>query len=277
VRQDTTVDGTYQQDTQGDGDPRFRQTFGRIQSIVTSSAQQDSGLFEANLRDERYLPFEGAGAISTWRLSMPAQFRQFDYTTIADVVLHMRYTARDGGTALKQACIGELSQTLNVIKRASNQTGLVRLFSLKQEFPAQWHRLTNGVATGDRSEEFALAKKRFPMLFAGKDVLLTYARIDLYLLPATDAEPDEVTEFPKVFLPKKTPAAAATQAPLIDASPIGRLPGKTLTAKYADNSSVVVAEADERANWRIEVAAGDVSGFREHVADILLVCHYSVS
>ena len=48
----------------GGEDPRFRDNFGAIQSIVTSPGQNDSGLFETNLRDERYLPFEGAGAIS---------------------------------------------------------------------------------------------------------------------------------------------------------------------------------------------------------------------
>jgi len=30
-------------------------------AIVTSTAQNDSGMFELNLKDERYLPFEGAG------------------------------------------------------------------------------------------------------------------------------------------------------------------------------------------------------------------------
>jgi hypothetical protein len=35
-----------------------------MQSIATSHAQNDSGMFELNFRDERYLPFEGAGAIS---------------------------------------------------------------------------------------------------------------------------------------------------------------------------------------------------------------------
>jgi hypothetical protein len=55
--------------------------FGSLQSVVTSSAQQYSGLFETNLRDERSLPFENAGVISTWRLELPAVYRQFDYDT----------------------------------------------------------------------------------------------------------------------------------------------------------------------------------------------------
>src|SRR4051812_27145767 len=45
---------------------------------------------------ERYAPFEGAGAISTWQLSLPAELRRFHYGTISDAVLHLNYTARPG-------------------------------------------------------------------------------------------------------------------------------------------------------------------------------------
>ena len=48
------------------------------------------------------------------------------------------------------------------------------------------------------------------------------------------------------------------------------------TTKYADQSSVTVAEEDDVSGWRVELAAADVAGFRKHVADILLVCHYIV-
>ena len=61
---------------QGAEDDRFSDHFGSLQSIVTSSGQNDSGLFETNLRDERYLPFEGSGAISEWQLALPAQARR---------------------------------------------------------------------------------------------------------------------------------------------------------------------------------------------------------
>src|SRR5262249_53517246 len=58
---------------QGSDDPRFSDYYGSIESIVTSSGQADSGLFETNLKDERYLPFEGAGAAgSIWQISLPS-------------------------------------------------------------------------------------------------------------------------------------------------------------------------------------------------------------
>src|SRR5262249_28876651 len=56
------VGGSYPEDP--NNDPRFQYTFAATQSIATSHAQNDSGMFELNFRDERYLPFETAGAIS---------------------------------------------------------------------------------------------------------------------------------------------------------------------------------------------------------------------
>jgi hypothetical protein len=75
--------------------------------IATSSGQNDAGLFEVSLHDDRWLPFEGQGAVSTWSLSLDPRDNNFDITSVTDVVLHLRYTARVGGdseavrTALK--------------------------------------------------------------------------------------------------------------------------------------------------------------------------------
>ena len=90
---------------QGSEDDRFKDFYSTIQSIVTSSAQNDSGLFETNLREERYLPFEGSGTESTWKLEIPIEIKQFDYNTISDIILHIRYTAREGGAQLKSKSI----------------------------------------------------------------------------------------------------------------------------------------------------------------------------
>ncbi len=65
-------------------------------SISTSSGQNDAGLFEVSLRDERWLPFEGQGAISAFSLTLNPKDNNFDFSTLTDVVLHIRYTARPG-------------------------------------------------------------------------------------------------------------------------------------------------------------------------------------
>jgi hypothetical protein len=80
---------------QGSDDPRFNDYYGSIQSIVTSSAQSDSGLFETNLKDERYLPFEGAGAAaSVWQLTLPSDASQF-----IEVICDRRFSADDVGSS----------------------------------------------------------------------------------------------------------------------------------------------------------------------------------
>ena len=58
------------------------------------SNSNDCGMSETNLRDERYLPFEGAGVASGWKLELPASSHQVDYNTISDVILHVRFTSR---------------------------------------------------------------------------------------------------------------------------------------------------------------------------------------
>ena len=143
MRHSTSLIGNkYARDTEND-DSRFIDSFGGIQSIATSHAQNDSGMFELNFRDERYLHFEGTGAISTWQLVMPMQFKAFDYATISDVVLHLKYTARDGGSILKGAVERDLHDQLNQLVSRASARGLFRALSLKHEFPTEWHRLVN--------------------------------------------------------------------------------------------------------------------------------------
>jgi len=123
----------------GADDPRFSDFFGSVQSIVTSSAQSDSGLFETDLHDERKLPFEWSGAVSQWQLDIPADVRQFDFDTIADVILHLRYTAREGGDELRKSAVTNLKDCIDTGQTA----GSVRLFSLRHEFPSDWAKFTS--------------------------------------------------------------------------------------------------------------------------------------
>jgi peptidoglycan hydrolase-like protein with peptidoglycan-binding domain len=160
-------EGTYPRT--GPEDNRFVDDAGAIQSIVTSTGQNDSGLFETNLRDERFLPFEGAGAISEWRIELPKEFRAFDYNTISDVILHLRYTARDGGSPLKQRATASLKKAINEIALSENKRGLARAFSLRHEMPSEWHKFLHPTGTpGTQSITLELNDEMFPYLFQGR-------------------------------------------------------------------------------------------------------------
>ena len=153
----------YPRDLDSDDD-RFSDSFAPVTSIVASSGQSDSGLFETNLRDERYLPFENAGVISRWELSLPANPSagepcQFDYSTITDVILHVRYTAREGGQALRAKALADLKERIGT----AQAHGSHRLFSLRHDFPNAWAAYRAAPATdGFRPLTLTLTPAHFP-------------------------------------------------------------------------------------------------------------------
>lgn len=138
---------------------RFIYSTGAIQSIATSNAQNDNGMFELNFRDERYLPFEGMGAIGLWKLELPSVIKQFDYTTIADVIMHVKYTSREGGSTLKSAANDSLRERLQVIKQDLEETGLQIAIDVKHDLPNEWHLLKQ---TG--SVDLLIDKSRLPYM-----------------------------------------------------------------------------------------------------------------
>jgi hypothetical protein len=79
------------------GDPRMVRRYAATEAVATSSGQNDSRMFQLSFNDERYLPFEFHGAVSRWRIELPQENNQFDIDTLSDVVLHLSYTAREGG------------------------------------------------------------------------------------------------------------------------------------------------------------------------------------
>lgn len=152
-------------------DARFSDNFGSIQSIVTSSGQNDSGMFETNLRDERLLPFENSGVISEWQLQLPANPskndpRQFDYDTISDVILHLRYTAREGGGLLRTGSLASIRELMS----ESLAAGSARLFSVRQEFPTEWARFLNQTPAANQRFRLTLdlRDEHFPFWAQGR-------------------------------------------------------------------------------------------------------------
>jgi hypothetical protein len=155
----------------GADDARFHQMPPPSESLFLSSAQGDSGLFETNLRDERFLPFEGHGAVSTWKIDLPNDFRPFDYKTISDVILHVRYTAKDGKDALKNACDSTLRDALNAVEQRGAPAGFARLFVLPQELSDRFHVFLHPPA-GARQHEITVpvTAERFPFRLQSKTI-----------------------------------------------------------------------------------------------------------
>jgi hypothetical protein len=162
--------------TEDGEDARFRDFSGAIDSVVLSHAQNDSGLFEVNLRDDRYLPFEGAGAISTWRIELPNDVPQFDFESISDVVLHLRYTAREAGHLRAAAATHVKEQVLQ------DPESLLQLFTLNYDFGDAWSAFAAAPNDASRRLELSVAQDHFPYwvkrLGMEDQLIATFAVVD---------------------------------------------------------------------------------------------------
>ena len=111
-------------------------------TVAMSTAQNDGGVFEFGFRDERYMPFEGAGVVSDWALRLPLTVRPFDYSTISDVVVRIAYTSLVSDEL--RDTVEDLSSNSALSLRALlANPGVSRVFSLRDEFPDVWAALVN--------------------------------------------------------------------------------------------------------------------------------------
>lgn len=136
--------------------------------VAMSGAQNDSGVFELSLRDERYLPFEGSGALCTWNLSLmdDETLRQFDYNTISDVIIHVKYTAQYSDTKR-----GFRTTALHNAFNNLDGVDLPRYFSLRHEFANAWYAYAVAFASDDTAQmEIAIDSRMFPYLCHNKEI-----------------------------------------------------------------------------------------------------------
>lgn len=110
---------------------RFASSHSSAALTATSHGQDDGGLFENSMHDERYLPFEYEGAVSKWRVEMPEAHNLFDFQSLADVVVNLNYTAREGSDELRKKATRELSF-------GGPRDGWWRGFEIRREFPDAW-------------------------------------------------------------------------------------------------------------------------------------------
>ncbi|MEM7444141.1 MAG: neuraminidase-like domain-containing protein [Pseudomonadota bacterium] len=156
----------------------------RSVSIAASSAQNDSGVFEFSFRDERYMPFEGAGAVSQWQLRLPKTMRPFDYNTINDVILSISYTAEEDGV-FREEVEQETGALEGAIVQVLQDNPLHRSFSIRQEFGNAYHML---LASPEGTKvKLKLDERHLPIFLQGKPVLVDSAFVVVQLAPGHEA------------------------------------------------------------------------------------------
>jgi hypothetical protein len=149
-------------------DPRWVVENGALEAIATSSGQNDAGLFEVNFRDERYLPFEYHGAVSRWRIEMPPENNFFDMDSLSDVVMHLNYTSREGGVALRRAAREATECRLPGAGWAQ--------FDLRHDFADAWQLFCHPHCGDEEHEgrelELAFHRSMFPYVPGGKELFI---------------------------------------------------------------------------------------------------------
>lgn len=108
------------------------------ESIAISSPYSATGLFELRQDDPMLLPFEGSGVATSWHLEMPKGANRFDYDTIADILVTIRYTALED-KSYREKVLADMGQD----ELGYVATEAVRYFSLRDEFPDQWYYFNN--------------------------------------------------------------------------------------------------------------------------------------
>jgi hypothetical protein len=167
VRKTGSLDGDYPY--AGLEDPRFSHSTQAIKALSTSTADDDAGLFQLDLRDEKLLPYEGQGVLGKWRIEVPRMQNRFPLHRISDVILHLRYTARDAGAGLRTAAqdVAKGPDANGTGKRARR----VRTVSARAEAAEGWARFLAGQANLPKNRlEIPLSRAGFLSFFGNPSV-----------------------------------------------------------------------------------------------------------
>jgi hypothetical protein len=177
------------------GPEALRSNVRPAQSIAISTGVDDDGVFDANLADGRYLPFERTGAVSQWRLSLPFASNQLNFDAISDVVLTLRYTAFDGGDGFR----GQVQRLLPSYQGR-------QFVSLAQQYAAGWYGFLNEPVISDGVQVLPF---QLPRVLLPPHVEPTAARVTaLYLTIRTPVPVEAGGPFVTIALAPATPPVA---------------------------------------------------------------------
>ncbi|ODM16219.1 hypothetical protein SI65_08218 [Aspergillus cristatus] len=156
-------DNYYARDVSSD--ERFHTDPIPLSSVALSTCNQDTGTFELQFNGDQYVPFEGAGVISRWRLELPGPFHEFDYRSISDLVLTMRYTAIDGGAIWKKTASDAVVGFRKELNNDLENCGAFLQLDLPVEMSGEWRQLCRYIEQKkDETEAVEMDLSRVPQM-----------------------------------------------------------------------------------------------------------------
>jgi len=103
--------------------------------VALTSPNKATGLFELQQQSDMLLPFEAMGVDTSWEFQMPKPANPFDYSSIADVLISIDYTA-----------LNDVDYRQQVIRSLNRDLSAERAFSLRRRID-EWYDLNNPSAT----------------------------------------------------------------------------------------------------------------------------------
>ncbi|MET3934840.1 neuraminidase-like domain-containing protein [Arthrobacter sp. OAP107] len=281
VRVNTSMNSSGEYEHENDegvwiDDARFRTNNTPVTALVTSTAQSDPGLFELNFRDERYLPFENAGSISEWEIELTEdkELRQLDYGTIADVVLHLSYTAREGAGTFRARAANHVKDFIANAAERKDQP-LVQMFSARADFPNEWYAFLRPATEGDDQVlRFTIEAQR--LLFLAHDRNVVISCIELFARSTHDGDYTAVISTVKHG---EVNAAESDEFLMTSNETYGGLHKATLNATDA---GLNLEDVDINAEMTLKMKREGTNSFAglildpDEIQDVYVVVHYKL-
>ncbi|MCP4423283.1 MAG: hypothetical protein GY803_02195, partial [Chloroflexi bacterium] len=201
------------------------------QQIAISKGIDDSGLFVLNFNDERYLPFEGTGAVSQWQLDIPQKTNRFNLNDLSDVIINLKYTALSDST---------LHDDVTTELKKHPLTGIT-YFDLKQAFATAWHAfIADHSNTAKQTLTIKISPNMFPYYTSFK-----LDTVDVRLDVAQTVTIPNNSKFMKLTI------AGGTQQQL-------SITSDATAANHAQLTNLNLKDSAIMGDWALEVDLGDI-------------------
>jgi hypothetical protein len=185
VRVDAGAGGNYAPREDAE-DARFITNPVPLQAIATSEPTRDAGVFQLRFDDARYLPFEGAGAISKFRLSLSQGENSLLTSSFEDVVVSLSYSARDGGALLQAAA---RASRLKELGQGSLKPPPQLRVSLRRDAPELFQKLSELKSGQELEAKLTLSPAAVPARYQDFDVRVERVAALVRPRPLADRRP----------------------------------------------------------------------------------------
>ncbi|TDG02548.1 insecticidal toxin complex protein [Paraburkholderia guartelaensis] len=248
-------------------DPRIVRHYGAREAIATSGGRDDSGMFQLDFNDQRYLPFEYMGAVSRWCIELRPENNYFDRDSLTDFVIRVGHTSREGGEPLREAAFAAARHYL-----PGNGW---RFFELRHDFPDAWQQLRDSARDTGRHAHLRLCLDRqmFPFIPHANEITLE----GMVIVFGMHSDDEVCAEFEGCPCPE--PRRPAVHGIAVKHCEVGHSDAQTVLCRTSDDwpdlyYGAFTAEAvlgNKRHKAEFDISFGDVT---REIGPVFLLCRY---